>query len=68
MFHASNFNSFKVIKGSRFYADIRTDKLRTDERTEGKPIVPSGVNTGRGRIKAMLFAYIIMFKFKQPKP
>ena len=37
------FSSFKVIKGSRFLAHRRTDRL-TDG---GKPIVPSGVNTGR---------------------
>ena len=41
-FHAPSFNSFQVIKGSRFLADRLTDGL-TDGRTEGKPIVPSGV-------------------------
>ena len=50
-FHAPSFNSFKVIKGFRFLADRltdgRTDRL-THGRTEGKPILPSGVNTGRG--------------------
>jgi len=33
--------------------DRRTDRQtdrQTDGRTEGKPIVPSGVNTGRGLI------------------
>ena len=49
------------MKGSRFLADIQTDGQtdgqtdwqtdgQTDGRTEGKPIVPSGVNTGRGLI------------------
>ena len=44
-FHATSFNSYKVIKGSRSLAD-----RRTDGRTEGKPVVPSGVNTGKGLI------------------
>jgi len=34
--------------------DGQTDG-RTDRRTEGKPIVPSGVNTGRGLINAESF-------------
>jgi len=50
-FHAHSFISFKVIQGSRFLAD-----WRTDERTDGKPIVPSGVHTGRGlQIELMLY-------------
>ena len=42
---------FKLSKDPDFsgQTDGRTDRL-TDGRTEGKPIVPSGVNTGRGLI------------------
>jgi len=46
---------FKLSKDPDFsgQTDGRTDGLTdglTDGRTEGKPIVPSGVNTGRGLI------------------
>jgi len=41
---------FKLSKDPDFErTDWQTD-WQTDGRTEGKPIVPSGVNTGRGLI------------------
>ena len=58
-FHAPSLNSFLVVKGTRVLADKRTagltdgltdcrTDLLTNGRTDGKPIVHSGVNTGRG--------------------
>jgi len=51
-FHVSSFNGFYVIKGSTFLADGLTDRQK-DELTEGKPIVPSDVITGRGNKREM---------------
>jgi len=58
---------FKLSKDPDFertdlQTDRRTDRQtdrQTDGRTEGKPIVPSGVNTGRGLIIIIMgFRYI----------
>ena len=57
---------FKLSKDPDFSG--QTDGL-TDGRTEGKPIVPSGVNTGRGLIKKVknkmiLVSYMFTDVFK----
>ena len=42
---------------------------QTDRPTEGKPIVPSGVNTGRGLIRVSVVCYpLIAYLAEKTKP